>query len=207
MNDFVCALKHITSTFLPGNVRQRTEPHLTAPGAPWLRAQTGSITRAESAAGIFSGGDLACDRRRAVGAAGKWPGDERGGRGSEEKEEARAAGRTNLSRAAWPRANGRCQAGMGEKSCGRGAALPACAVTTLRKKSGCGRRPGLGSVPAGNAANLAVTHFGCRVDRFPSRQCCDGRTAASGFGAIHCVVRVSGHPHSVACGSAAAGSP
>ena len=148
MNDFVCALTHVTSTFLPGNVRQRTEPGLTDPRrARAVRAQTWSITCAECAAEIFGDGDLACDRRRAIGAAGKWPGDERGGRGSEEKEEARAAGRTNLSRAACLRANGRFQTGMGEMSCGRMAALPACAVTAPGMKSGCGRRPGPGQCP------------------------------------------------------------
>ena len=148
MNHFVGALTHVTSTFF---IRQCATAHRVGPDgtrrARAVCAQTWSITRAECAAEIFGGGDLACDCRRAIGAAGEWPGDERGGRGSEEKEEACAAGRTNLSRAGRLRANARCQTGMGEMSCGRMPALPACAVTAPGMKSGCGRRPGPGQRP------------------------------------------------------------
>ena len=133
MHDFVCALTHVTSTFLRCNVRQRTERDLRAPFAPWLCAQ---CCRSLALAGIFRGGDLVCERRRAVCAAGPWPGDGSGVVG--EKVGAQRAVR--ISRAASLRANGRFQTGMGEQSCGREAALPVCVVM----KSGCRRQPGPG---------------------------------------------------------------
>ena len=143
MNDFVCALTHVTSTFLRGNVRQRTEPGLTAPGVPWLHTRK-------------RGRSLVLNPRPDFSAAAFWPAideeqlawPEHGRAAGEAGEVVRERGgarqgRTILSRAASLRANGRFQTGMGEQSCGREAALPVCAVM----KSGCRRQPGPGQRP------------------------------------------------------------